>query len=141
MRVYLAGKMAGLTLEEMNGWRDTARCALNCRYSNHSLGRLPEIFETLNPVDAGIDEDMTDREIVANNKAMIRASNLILAEFDHEEPSFGTVCEVIYADGLGIPVISWGRYPIRSPWIREHITKHFETLAGATDYLNRSWNF
>jgi len=130
MRIYLAGKMSGLSLEEMNEWRMRAEI------------RLQEAgFRILNPVDVEIDEKSSDREIVANNKAMIRGSDIILAEFDYEEPSFGTICEVIYANSLGIPVISWGRYPIRSPWVREHIVRHFDELEDAADYLIRSWNF
>jgi len=124
MNVYLAGKMAGLTYEEMNEWREKAKTWLK------DAG-----FGILNPVESGINEESEPKEIVMNNKAMIRKSDIILAEFDNEDPSFGTIGEVIFSSEQRKPVISWGKYPIGSPWIQEHVVKHFDELEEAVAYL------
>lgn len=130
MRVYLAGKMAGLTHSEMSEWRTKAKLLLE----DHG-------FEVLNPVLSSIDEDSSGKEIVANNKAMIRKSDIILAEFDHKDPSFGTIGEVVFSSELQIPVVSWGLHPIRSPWIQEHVVRHFCGLEEAVAYLIGSYCF
>lgn len=130
MNIYLAGKMSGLSYEEMNGWRTKAKMLLK------EAG-----FGILNPVESEISEDLTAREIVTNNKTMIRKSDIILAEFDNEAPSFGTVGEIVFSSELRIPVISWGRHPIRNPWIQEHVVRHFETMEEAIAYLVNCYSF
>jgi nucleoside 2-deoxyribosyltransferase len=125
--VYLAGKMAGLTPEEMSGWRSIA------------AGLLPESggFSILNPVDVRLSRATSPREIVDSNKYQIRNSDLVLAELDHGDVSLGTIGEIVFAREVGKPVIAWGTaYDIiNHPWVQEHITIHFHRLTDALDYI------
>jgi nucleoside 2-deoxyribosyltransferase len=124
MNIYLAGKMAGLSYEEMNEWRIKAKTWLK------DAG-----FGILNPVESGISEESSTKEIVMNNKAMIMKSDIILAEFNNEDVSFGTIGEVVFSSGHQKPVITWGSHPIENPWIQEHVVKHFDELEEAVAYL------
>ena len=128
--VYLAGKMDGLTDEEIGGWRYVA--------AENLIG-----FEIMDPADFYFnikkyypEGEPTPREITDNNKWMIQQSTVVLAEMDHDAPSVGTVSEVIYARTIGKPVIIWGTSPsMKTPWIIEHSTRQFDRLEDAVGYL------
>lgn len=129
--VYLAGKMTGLSLDEMSRWRIKAAGELN------GAG-----FNVLDPVkvfEVEIKEDthLLAREIVDSNKFQIKNSDIILVELNHENISIGTIGEIVYARGLGKPVIVWGKATniISHPWIREHITAIYYDLETAIDYI------
>lgn len=126
MLIYLAGKITGLTEFEANSWREKAK----------------EIFgaygiKTHNPLDGfDINGQYEPQEIVIRNKYYTDKSDIILAEMDYREPSPGTIGEIVYAAMKGKPVITWGRAEYNeSVWIKAHVTKHFETLEEAIDYI------
>jgi len=119
--IYLAGKISGLTRYEANTWREEVKANFNSH----------------NPLDGmGIDGEYTPQEIVARNKYFIDRSDVILAEMQHKEPSPGTIGEIVYANMKGKPVITWGRAEYNeNPWIRAHVTKHFDFLDEAIEYI------
>jgi len=124
--VYLSGKMAGLSKEEMNDWREKA------------AGDLVEAgFCILNPVNTDFGSNVTDREIIDSNDYQIGHSDIILAELDYEQISIGTICEIVEARRQGKPVITWGTAYniINHPHIRGRITRHFEFLVNAVQYI------
>ena len=130
--VYLAGKMTGLSEDEINGWREEARAFLQ-----------DNGFKVLNPADNPyrFDPEVTPKEIVANNKYQIDHSDIILAELDHLAISHGTNAEIVYAGVLGKPVIVWGRNEeiAATPWIAEHTTRRFIELQDALEYIVCNW--
>jgi nucleoside 2-deoxyribosyltransferase len=129
--VYLAGKMMGLTEEEMTSWRKEAEEYL----TRHEI-------KVIDPVRAGMGlEEQTSRQIVAINKYLINRSDVVLAELNHKEVSIGTIGEIIFASSLGIPVFTWGSEikVIYHPWVWEHITAAFETLEKALVNI-RDWS-
>jgi nucleoside 2-deoxyribosyltransferase len=124
MRVYLAGKMTGLTIEQMTKWRNIAK---KCLQANQ--------IQVLDPCQTGNFQEA--KEIVASNKFMIDHSELVLAEMDYDEPSIGTICEIVYANTKGIPVMGWGGATeiIDHPWINTMITSGFFELENALKYI------
>jgi len=122
--VYLAGKMAGLTRVEMCGWRKWAK-----KFLEHPWIEI--LDPTVLPADASA------RKIVESNKGMICKSDVVLAEFNHLDPSLGTVGEIVYAQTIRKPVVAWGaaREIMKNPWVKEHITKRVETLEEAVKYI------
>jgi len=124
--VYLAGKMSGLSKEEMSEWRERA------------TGDLVEAgFRILNPVNTDFGTNVTDREIIDSNDFQISHSDIILAELDYEQISIGTICEIVEARRQGKPVIAWGTAYgiINHPHIRGRITRHCEDLENAVQYI------
>lgn len=126
--VYLAGKMTGLTKEEMSAWRNGAKTLL--------AGK----FAVLNPVDIQLSTWLTDREIVDSNKFQILNSDIVLAEMNFPDVSIGTIGEIVFARLNNKPVIAWGRAGfVTNPWIREHITIHFQDLKSAVNYIMENY--
>jgi len=124
--VYLSGKMAGLSKEEMNDWREKA------------AGDLVEAgFCILNPVNTDFGSNVTDREIIDSNDYQIGHSDIILAELDYEQISIGTICEIVEARRQGKPVIAWGTAysVINHPHVRGGIARHCEYLENAVQYI------
>jgi nucleoside 2-deoxyribosyltransferase len=126
MLIYLAGKISGLTQAEASKWRVKAIFSL-----------LRVGIKAHNPLEGfDINGQYEPQEIVIRNKYYIDKSDIILAEMDYREPSPGTIGEIVYAAMKGKPVITWGRAEYNeSVWIKAHVTKHFETLEDALDYI------
>lgn len=125
-KVYLAGKMAGLSYEEMTKWRELATRILKANKIN-----------ALNPVSVPLSDEPSTQEIVTSNKFQIGQADVLLVELDYEEPSLGTIGEIVYAYTLGKPIIAWGRAYniIQNPWILAHLTIHFTRLDDAVIYI------
>lgn len=130
LTVYLAGKMTGLTVEEMREWRI------------HAAGQLRQAgFRVYDPTEAVFPSDFTANEVVANNCFMIDRSDIILAEIDHDEPSIGTLGEIMYAGYLGKPVIVWGKntWVQQAPWLARNTAARFNLLALALAYIIKNY--
>lgn len=123
--VYLAGKMTGLTFEQMKGWRNKAKEKL-----------VDNKIIVLDPTDTDLGGDPTEIEIVASNKFQINHSDLVLAELDFNGVSLGTISEIVYSGSIGKPVISWGANPVHEyPWVAANTICHFRELDEAIDYI------
>ena len=124
--VYLSGKMSGLSKEEMSEWREKAADEL-----------IEANFNILNPVNTDFGANASDREIIDSNDYQIRHSDLLLVELYYEQISIGTICEIVEARRQGKPVIAWGTaYNIvNHPHVRGRITRHFEFLVDAVQYV------
>ena len=124
--VYLAGAMTGLTKEEMTAWRDYATYSLQA----NDLG-------VWNPADTSINGESTAKEIVDNNQFMITKSDIILAEMlPRENPSLGTISEIVFTGTLGKPVITFGEsWVLDYPWVAVNVTSRLKTLDSALDYI------
>lgn len=124
--VYLAGKMAGLTFQQMREWRDQARKLLTIAG-----------FKVLDPTDTELGACPSASAIVHSNKYMVNHSDLVLAELDYKKVSLGTVGEIVYAGSKGIPVLVWGGASsiIEHPWVEAHITERFPDLKQAINYI------
>ena len=119
----MAGKMSGLTRDEMKKWRNEAK------------GKIKGA--TMDPTETNF-STFEVAEIVASNKMMINRSDIVLAEFTHKEHSIGTIGEVVYAHTIGKPVVAFGRPEIiANPWIMGHITAGYENLHEAVDFVNK----
>lgn len=121
--IYLAGKMQGLSYEEMTGWRIRAKKLLN----QHDL----MVF------DPTVNDPPDSRSIVTTNKLKIVNSRVVLAEMNHKNISIGTVGEIVFAAELGIPVVVWGTIPwiLNHPWISEHVVAKFRNVDTAVNYI------
>jgi len=132
--IYLAGAMTGLTLEEMQGWR---------REAARVLGGAG--FKVMDPTYNGLDMTLTPEEIVTINKFMISKSDIILAEFNQEKPSIGTIGEVVWARQAFplMPIFVWGKNQklISYPWIFVHLTARFLELKNALESIVENYSF
>ena len=130
MRVYLAGKMGGLTQKEMTEWREMAT----------RIFKFSDI-KVLDPCKTSL-ENLGDAVIVASNKWMIDNCDVVLAEFDHDNISLGTFGECIYAMGKGKPVVMWGGNGsiISHPWATQHRVCHEREMETAIEFILNNFN-
>ena len=123
--VYLGGPINGCTDEECKDWRAYAKSILTAG--------------CLDPMDRDYRgrelEPGVAAEIVENDKADIRASDIILINYD--KPSVGTSMEVLYAweqDKLIIIVCNLGTK--LSPWLVYHSHHEFHSISHACEFIN-----
>jgi nucleoside 2-deoxyribosyltransferase len=110
-KVYLAGPITGLTFQQGNQWREELALELN---------KLNiECFNPLAP-DKEFDDgrvikhtdfpkDTTAKDIFRRDVLWILESNLVVANFNAPHFSPGTMWELGYAFGHGIPVLAFGK--------------------------------
>ena len=141
-RVYLAGMMSGLTIDEMKVWRRIATKKLSGygfsvtdpveRLDNEQVNDLQSHAET------GSKLVSSGNEIVDLNLYHISHCDIVLAELNQDGVSIGTIGGIIVASReLKKPVIAWGgnEYLINHPWVKKHITAHKLLLNDAIDYI------
>jgi nucleoside 2-deoxyribosyltransferase len=134
-KVYLAGKMSGLTFEQMNDWREKAKTSLSywdkrtiethtenpCDYYNFELDR----------------STYTEKEVKEFDLWLVKNCDLVLVNLEHPD-SIGTAIELHMAQEWKIPVIAFGK-PIKGkelhPWMDLCITKKCKTLLDAVEHI------
>jgi nucleoside 2-deoxyribosyltransferase len=128
-KIYLAGKMSGLTFEEMNTWRLKAK----------------ELFEEYeldvhleNPCDYynfELDPDTyTEKEVKKFDLWLVKNCDIVLVDLVHPN-SIGTAIEIHEAhDNWKIPVISFGN-AVAHPWMNLSIDKRCNTLEDAVEHI------
>ena len=128
-KLYLAGKMSGLTFDQMNSWRLKA------------TQMLDENFHIINPCNYynfEIDRSTyTDHEVKQFDLWLVKNSNIVLVNLDYPD-SIGTAIELHMAhDEWDIPVIAYGGQNVEvHPWMLESITKRCDTLEDAVNHIN-----
>ena len=129
IKCYLAGKMSGLTYEQMNNWRRKIEVML-----------LDYDFQCINPVDFYNFEmdrsSYTDKEVKEFDLLAVKKSELVIINLEYPD-TIGTAIELHMAQEWGIPVIAFGRTKERPvhPWMDLCITKECVTMEEVVDYI------
>lgn len=137
LKIYLAGRMSGLTFLEMSKWRinlkerlllaaDNADCDITvinpCQYYN---------FEKI--------RHQSEREVKDFDLAHVTSSDIIVVNLEGLSSSIGTVIELHDANyHRKIPVIAFGNrqlYEDLHPWIKECITRIEDNVSDVVDYI------
>ena len=134
LKIYLAGKMSGLTLNEMNKWRYETIYTLKS-FSDYAQYKLTII----NPVDYYNFENkkhQSEKEIKEYDLNHVITSDSVIVNLDGLNTSDGTKYEISQAArNYNIPVIAFGDkklYDELHPWYNDDITrveKNIETVA------------
>lgn len=126
-KIYLAGKMSGLSFDEMNKWRKEATELL--RYENVHIENPCYYYNfEMNP------EDYTENEVKKFDLWLVKNCDIVLVNLDHPD-SIGTAIEVHEAyNNWNKPVIGFGTVQ-NHPWIELCITKRCETLEDAVNHI------
>ena len=91
INIYLAGKMSGLTWEEMSDWRSKAKKLFSHRWRGLNIIN-PCNFYNFNNVKS---LKATDLEIMAFDLTAVRNAHLLLVDLRHD--SIGTAIEIFEA--------------------------------------------
>lgn len=137
LKVYLCGKMGGLSLEEMNTWRVQIK------------KQLLDVSEqvgckiiVVNPVDYYNFEKnchQSEREVKNYDLAHVETSNILIANLDELISSDGSKAEMLIANYCHrIPVIAFGDkqlYDKLHPWTQEDIMRVEKTPTDVVEYI------
>lgn len=127
---YLCGKMGGLTLEQMNGWRIEA------------TKLLEENFNVINPCNFysfQLDPSTyTDREVKEFDLVACKNSKILLFNLDFPDTIGSAIEAHMSHDEWDIPVVAFGGKDVWvHPWILSSITKRCETIEDAVNHINK----
>lgn len=129
---YLAGQMTGITFEESNIWRETAK-----EWLEH-IECDSNVF-VINPNDYYNFKSQTytsQKEIIRFDLNKVRNSNLILVNLSGF--SIGTAMELQHAYDNLIPIIGYKDDDSTElhPWLEFVCDRVFEDLNSALEYIN-----
>lgn len=143
MKIYLAGKMGGLSFKEMNDWRDDAF---------QKLLKQSEMYSTkldiINPVLYYNFEEkrhQTEIEVEEFDLAHVISSDIIIVNLDGLSNSIGTIIELHDAHyHHKIPVIAFGDkelYNNLHPWVKNDITRVENNIDDVVAYIRDFYMF
>ena len=136
LRVYLAGKMSGLTFEEMNKWRIKADAALH--NACYTTGMRLRVCNPVNYYNFETQDYQSDKEVMDFDLAMIKGCDLVLVNLEGLNTSIGTAIELYECLKSSIPVIAFGsneNYWGLHPWVSLCITRKEDNIDKAVEYI------
>ena len=132
-QVYLAGKMGGLSFEEMNNWRKDAKAKLLSlsSYTGYKCSVInPVDFYNFEKVEYQNKEEVMDYDLFH-----VENSDFLIVNANGLTDSIGTVIEVYNAWTHKIPVFVFGKYENEHPWITRCITRFEPDIESIIKYL------
>ena len=132
-QIYLAGKMSGLSFEEMNTWRKDAKSKLLSMAED--TGYRLTVFNPVDFYNFEIIEYQSDEEVMDYDLFHVEHSNFLVVNADGLEDSKGTIMEIFDAWIHKIPVFVFGDYKHRHPWIERCVTRFEPDIDHVVEYL------
>lgn len=135
-KIYLAGKMSGLSHEEMNFWRYYISNLIK-KYADMSDYRV----SIINPVDFynfNEKRHKTEKEVMQYDLDHVRSSDVIIVNLDNVNTSVGTCIEIYEANRLNIPVLAFGcknNIETLHPWLTECIRRIDDSMEDLVNYF------
>lgn len=137
IKIYLAGKMSGLTYQEMGVWRQEIenKFLIQSMLANYTI-------MVLNPVKLYNFEEVkhqSEKEIMNYDISHVVTSDIIIVNLDGLATSDGSKIEIYEANyNRKIPVIAFGDkelYNNLHPWLKECITRVEKNIEDVVDYV------
>lgn len=132
-RIFLSGRIDGISLEESSNWREEATKIFNAAgYETYNpTKRMKEVKSYL-----GI-----PNEVYTNDTYYLSLSNVVLVNLELPElvkidsAPFFTIGEMFLAHKAGKPIITFGNSFKGRPGYEAIITRNFPTMKPAIDYI------
>lgn len=133
-QIYLAGKMGGLSFDEMNNWRlDAKRKLLTVATETDCK------ITVINPVDYYNFESVeyqTQEEVMDYDLFHVEHSDFLIVNGEGLDSSIGTIMEIYDAWNHKIPVFVFGKHPTH-PWIERCVTRFEKDIDSIISYLTK----
>ena len=142
LKIYLAGKMSGLTHSEMNNWRYVLKNKLVSTADHRGYKAY-----VVNPVDYyGFEEvkHQNEREVKDFDLSHVLSSDIIIVNLDGLSTSDGTKYELHDARKANIPVIAFGEYSLYEelhPWTKDNVTRVEKNMEDVVKYIRDFYMF
>ena len=137
MKIYLAGKMSGISYKEMNDWRINLKQQLMLASDSADFD-----IKVINPCQFYNFEEIrhqSEKEVEDFDLAHVTSSDIIIVNLEGLDTSIGTIIELHDANyHHKIPVIAFGKrelYEKLHPWIKRDITRVESTIGRVVDYI------
>lgn len=137
LKIYLAGKMSGLSFAEMNDWRQELK-----KHLLFAAGISGYRLQVINPVDFYNFEEkkyQSEEEVEDYDLAHVISSNIIIANLEGLNSSDGTKIELHDANyHNNVLVIAFGNkklYQTLHPWLKRDITRIEENIQDVVCYI------
>lgn len=131
-KIYLAGGMTGLTLDEQVQWRIACKEWLESKECNFNV-------RVINPCDYFSlfeKKQQSEHEVKNFDLNHVRTSDLVLVNFNAPK-SQGTSIEIFLANLLHIPVIGINERNFEiHPWDLDDVDRMFDNMKDALQYIN-----
>lgn len=144
VKIYLAGKMNGLSYEDMNAWRKEIKEKLKEITYYTTISNVTVI----NPVDFYNFQEVryqTDIEVQNFDLKHVASSDIIVVNLEGLSDSIGTIIELYEAYYHNkIPVIAFGDKEIYNklhPWVKNSITRVEKDINGVVEYIRDFYLF
>ena len=121
VKIYLAGGMMNLSIEEQSKWRKQVRDAIN--YGDFDYSKKPVFCDPTQHYSFEKVEYKSQREVFEYDLYNVRKSDLVIVNFN-DEKSIGTAMELAIAKEHRIPVIGLNKDGKElHPWLTECCTR------------------
>jgi len=131
--VFLSGRIDGVELGEAAGWRQKAVRELeSAGYDTYDPTRVIRGKEVYQP---------TPNEVFTNDRWNLSRSDVVLVNLSLPETiraadaPFYTIGEMFLAHQMGLPLIVFGSTYVGRPGYEAIVTRSFETLDDAIEYI------
>lgn len=136
IKIYLAGKMSGLSFAEMNTWRTELEFCL--KLYAEKTGVVVEVINPVSYYNFGVKRHQSELEVMKFDLAKVKSSNIIIVNMKGLNTSIGTCIEIYEAYKQEIPILAFGKkeeFNNLHPWIQNCITRHDENYSEIIDYI------
>ena len=133
VKIYLAGGMTGLSLEEQMKWRKRFVDALTIQFEG--TRKKPEIFNPPKYYSPSTYAHKSEKEVMEFELAQLRKSDVIVVNFNVPQ-SIGTAMELIVAKENKIPVIGLNESLFMlHPWLEECCTRICDNFRELVEHI------
>lgn len=138
LKIYEAGKMSGISFEEMNLWRQELKSKLliAAQISDYQA-------QIINPVDYYNFEEkryQSEEEVGDYDLSHVISSDIVIVNLDGLNSSDGTKLEIHDAKYHNkIPVVAFGNkelYEQLHPWLKRNITRVEKNIDDVVSYIH-----
>lgn len=132
VRIYLAGAMGSLSIEEQKKWRKQIMDAI--KY-NYDCSKNPVFFDPTQYYGFEETRHLTEREVLEFDLNALRNSDLVIVNFN-DPSSLGTCSELAIAYENRIPIVGINKDNKElHPWQQEFTTRMCEDIRSAVGYV------
>ena len=137
LKVYLAGKMSGLSFEKMNEWRQTLKARLEATARN--AGYKVTVINPVSYYNFENKRHQSEREVEEFDLSHAASSDIVVVNLDGLASSDGAKYEIYEAyRHHRIPVIAFGDkvlYDNLHPWVKSKITRVEKDMQDVCSYI------
>lgn len=136
LNIYLAGRISGLTFDEMNKWRANTKSRLEKVASTTNtkvdVTNPVDFYNFMNP------RHKNQKEIMQFDLMKVKSSDIVIVNLNGLNASIGSCIECYEAWKKDIPVLAFGddlTYENTHPWVQCCITRHDKNYKETIEYI------